>query len=92
MERLAELNKASDKLQDAAKELCPDAYFCPTLLYEELMVEFIELALNDDEQWTSYFAWERGFDLSEPCVMDSNNNFIPTDTWGAVYDLIRGDK
>ena len=58
--------------------------------YECMLVESIEDAMHDTENWTSYFLYERSGDLSKPCVWDKNDVPIDTSTWEKVYDLIQG--
>ena len=55
---------------------------------EQILVDAIGTALNDTEDYISYFLYDRNGDLSKPCIWDENENYIDTSDWGKVYDLI----
>lgn len=62
-----------------------------TFEVEDLFVRTIEAALDDKDNWTSYFVYEQHGDLSKECVFeDDGETVIDTSDWGKVYDLILG--
>lgn len=60
--------------------------------FEEIALRAIEDAVDDEEDWTCYFLYERMGKLDVPCVWDEDHNPIDTSSWEKVYDLIRGDS
>jgi len=59
---------------------------------EDLLVDALEAALDDKNEWIAYFLWERDGKLDgEPCVFERDNTPIDTSDWGKVYDLIAAD-
>ena len=56
--------------------------------YDAMVCAALSAAVDDKDDWVSYFAFERNFNLDEPCVMDNDGKDIPTGTWEQVYDLI----
>ena len=60
--------------------------------YECMLIVSIEDAMHDTENWTSYFLYERGGDLSKTCVWDKDNVPIDTSSWDKIYDLIQGGQ
>ena len=55
---------------------------------EELVCDVMRVAMDDKQEWIPYFAFERGFDLSQPCVYEADGAVTPTETWVDVYRLI----
>ena len=60
--------------------------------YDDLICEAIATGVGDEAEWVSYFAFERYFDLSEPCVWNIQGDEIPTSTWGEIYDMIVNER
>lgn len=87
MEAQVEYQKKIDALSDVLCEL--DSTCLISCEIEDLFVQAVETALGDEDGWTSYFLYERGGDLSKPCVTkDDGTTQIDTSDWGKVYDLI----
>lgn len=59
---------------------------------EELVCDVMRVAMDDKQEWIPYFAFERGFDLSKPCVYEEDGTTIPTETWVDVYNLIADSR
>ena len=60
---------------------------------EDMFIQAVEAALDDKDSWTSYFVWERGCELDEPCVSnDGGVTYVDTSDWGQIYDLIMRDR
>lgn len=77
------------KVQDLLDELGIRAYDFELFdEYETALVTLLEAAMEDPEEWTSYFVWERNADLSKPCVYDADDREIDTSSWEKVYDMI----
>lgn len=55
---------------------------------EDLVCSVMMAAMDDRCEWIPYFAYERCFDLSEPCAFEEDGTPIPTETWVDVYKLI----
>ena len=92
MEIWASLNDDIDKLDSVVNELFGGSVWEPFYRFDDLVERTLHDCMDDRDDWVAYFAFERGFDLSKPCVEDAEGNTIDTSTWGAVYDLIMEDK
>ena len=91
MTRWASLNDDIDAAENALSKIFTIGDNVAHYKFDELVCDAIAAGVGDEADWVSYFAFERGFDLSEECVWDANHNVTPTRTWGEVYDLIVED-
>lgn len=87
MKRIVRYHEQEDALDAALRPFGYEYTLPEGDCLEQIIIDTLEYALNDEEGWVSYFLYERDGDLSEKCVYE---NDIPIDTsdWGKVYDLI----
>ena len=88
MKRFQQLDNNILELDDAAYRLFDthlSTLFCEL---EALICDAVTYGMNDEAEWTGYFAFERDFNLDEACVQDNAGNLIDTHSWEKIYDLI----
>ena len=88
MEKWKALETRFDEIDRALYDLCGASFGEVWWDWSGLVSDVMKAAMEDHNDWVSYFASEREFDLSKDCVYDPGGNVIPTSTWDEVYDMI----
>ena len=88
MEKWKALETRFDEIDRVLHDLCGASFGEMWWDWSGLVSNAMEAAMENHNDWVSYFAYEREFDLSEDCVYDPDDNVIPTSTWEEVYDMI----
>jgi len=71
---------------------CADCSFLPTRLEDDLVM-LLELAMNDEDGWISYWLYELdcGEKYKDGCILDDNDNSIPCKTIKELYELVMAE-
>jgi len=89
MEELLKLKEIEIEISNSMKKLDSDFCFFSLSRYEALVVKCLEKALDDKQEWISYFLYERNAKFTRKKVItDSNGKKIPFDNYDDIYDLI----
>ena len=90
MERLQEVERKMDKVDEALYDLSPDfgGFHIPDVL--EITLDVLVDIFNDKNDWIDYFINELDFlkDYKMGCVRDGNDVPIDLSTWDKVYDFL----
>ena len=88
MTELVSIKKAEDNLNTAIKNFEPDFSFVCFGRYETLVVRSLELAMNDESNWISYWIYDCDMSKKDMKVTDKKGKKIPIKTLSNLYDLI----
>ena len=91
MTEFIEIRNAEYKLNEAFKVFEPDFNYVAFSRYATLFISTIEEAMNDKEDWISYWVYELNFgkDAHEESVKDKDGKSIPIKTIDGLYNLIQ---
>lgn len=93
MEKIIELNKVTEKFNEAIEMLCGDGWIAFTK-HETIIVDLLKICVGDTGDWIDWWLWENyyGERISENSVTGDDGKPIDVRTPEKLYDLIVGGK
>jgi len=90
MQELVSIKEDEDNLNKAFKKFNPDFNYISFGRYEELVVKCLEQAMDDKNDWISYWLYELdcGKESKRLKVKDKKGKIIPTKTINDLYNII----
>ena len=88
MQEWKQLDDDVNKLDDVVNDLFGGSVWELFCRFDDLIANAISASVEDEDDWISYFAFDRDMNLENDCVFDAHGDPIPTHTWEDVYDLI----
>ena len=89
-ERYCSLESVYDKLDDIFGDV-GDRFVANTSLFP--IIKVISDIVGDDGEWIEWYIYEKEWGTKEDMeVTDVNNNIVPSETLGDLWELIQSSK
>ena len=89
-ERHNSLENVYDKLDDIFGDV-GDRFVANTSLFP--IIKVISDIVGDDNEWIEWYIYEKEWGIKEDMeVTDVNNNIVPSETLGDLWELIQSSK